>query len=1123
MRRFVRGLAALIVLAAVLVGVPWLLITMVGNPLPTGSGLHAFGRALTRPDDGTILIKIIAVIAWIAWLVSAISVVVELIAALTRQRLRIRMPGLGGPQKIAGALVLLVLAMFAAPHHAVADPAPDQPSRHTSVSAPTTTTSTTSPSTTSPRTPGAEGAAHEASGDHHGHDQAGDSGAVLHIVQPGDDLWTLAEHYYGKGQDWRLIARANPAVLTGGPDRLQPGWRLRIPGVDPHQHRVVVRPGDTLSAIAQREYGDPTAWHRIYHANRGVVSDPDLLPVGLALTVPTDRSGPDRADHADHPDHASGHDDRTDRSARARHTEQADRTGGIGRGGESAGEPPGDGRRTQQDAGRSDASEPADPASGAPRTEQQPAGAPTADDGAVQDVSGDASGHALQIAGITGLMAAAVIGGLATRRQLQLRTREVGRRIPQSPPAAQQLEAELGRRQTPAGMELLDAALRSIGAECHRQNRPLPQLQAVRCGDDGLVLIMSEPGQAAPVGFLVDGREWRLAPADAEFVLGGGGGMDAPQPYPALASLGAAPDGSIVLVNLEAAGLFAVTGRGAEETRGVLTAAATELAFTPWADELVITLVGDDHGLAASIDRYNVSAVTDLDHLLDRWEHRAGVQRDHLSTDPGRGAGDYRIDPDLADPWVPEVGLIFTEPDRRQAERLERLLLSEPSITTAAVVIGRAIDCPWRETIDPPTGTAELVPLGWPLTPQMITEPLDGMLADLIATTGRQDTEPAPWWAADFGDTAHPPARALSGPPSDEQPDVRAAEHAAGRPRPLRPAVAAIAPVGPPGADPAGGNTRHATGDTVDVADTRQIAAAGNWPSIAVTPTDEPLEELVARSDAAWAWLTPVDRPRASKESAIVPNPFAAATAQVPRHPTILLLGPAELVGAAGERPNRAIMQCIEYCTWLVEHPGSTAQAMAAALAVAEGTRRSNMSRLRNWLGADDRGEPYLPDAYSGKITLSPLVSSDWHRLQLLTHAGVNRTGTEGLANALDLVRGAPLADAAPGQWHWAEEMRTDMVSVIRDIGIELTDRALSESHIDLARWAASRALTAAPQDEFLIGARIRTEYQAGNAAEVERLALQLAAQGRALGVDLHPDTVDLLQQVMEGRLRARA
>jgi hypothetical protein len=195
---------------------------------------------------------------------------------------------------------------------------------------------------------------------------------------------------------------------------------------------------------------------------------------------------------------------------------------------------------------------------------------------------------------------------------------------------------------------------------------------------------------------------------------------------------------------------------------------------------------------------------------------------------------------------------------------------------------------------------------------------------------------------------------------------------------------------------------------------------------------------------------------------------------------------------------------------------------MGAALAVAEGTRRSNMSRLRSWLGADGVDQPYLPDAYSGRIVLHPAVSSDWQRLQILTGRGVNRTSSSGLEAALQLVRGAPLADAAPGQWHWAEGLRTDMISVIRDIGVELADRALADSDVELARWAAARALAAAPGDELLIVARIRTEHRAGNDPEVERLTLQLAAHARALEVDLRPETVDVLQQMMEGRVRAR-
>jgi hypothetical protein len=96
------------------------------------------------------------------------------------------------------------------------------------------------------------------------------------------------------------------------------------------------------------------------------------------------------------------------------------------------------------------------------------------------------------------------------------------------------------------------------------------------------------------------------------------------------------------------------------------------------------------------------------------------------------------------------------------------------------------------------------------------------------------------------------------------------------------------------------------------------------------------------------------------------------------------------------------------------------------------------------------------------------------------------------------------------------------MISCVRDIGLELTDRALLAGDVELARWAAARALLAAPGDELLLAARIRTEYTAGNAPETERLALQLAAQARSLGVDLDPETVSLLQRVMEGQVRAR-
>jgi len=149
-------------------------------------------------------------------------------------------------------------------------------------------------------------------------------------------------------------------------------------------------------------------------------------------------------------------------------------------------------------------------------------------------------------------------------------------------------------------------------------------------------------------------------------------------------------------------------------------------------------------------------------------------------------------------------------------------------------------------------------------------------------------------------------------------------------------------------------------------------------------------------------------------------------------------------------------------------------------------------------------------------------VTSDWHEVQLLLAPGVDRVGDATLLTALEQVRGAPLADAAPGQWHWAEELRTDISSALRDVGVELAERALARGDTDLARWAAARALVVAPEDEQLLCARIRTEHRAGNREDVERLVGQVTRQARILGVDLLPETVEVCQQVIEGRLRAR-
>lgn len=49
-----------------------------------------------------------------------------------------------------------------------------------------------------------------------------------HVVRPGDTLWAIAEATYGRGASFTLIVRANPDQITD-PDVIHPGQVLRLP------------------------------------------------------------------------------------------------------------------------------------------------------------------------------------------------------------------------------------------------------------------------------------------------------------------------------------------------------------------------------------------------------------------------------------------------------------------------------------------------------------------------------------------------------------------------------------------------------------------------------------------------------------------------------------------------------------------------------------------------------------------------------------------------------------------------------------------------------------------------------------------------------------------------------
>jgi nucleoid-associated protein YgaU len=58
-----------------------------------------------------------------------------------------------------------------------------------------------------------------------------------------------------------------------------------VPGYVGYRLHVVV-PGDTLSAIANTHYGNPSRFHDIVRANPTLISDPDLIFPGQELKIP---------------------------------------------------------------------------------------------------------------------------------------------------------------------------------------------------------------------------------------------------------------------------------------------------------------------------------------------------------------------------------------------------------------------------------------------------------------------------------------------------------------------------------------------------------------------------------------------------------------------------------------------------------------------------------------------------------------------------------------------------------------------------------------------------------------------------------------------------------------------
>ena len=129
-----------------------------------------------------------------------------------------------------------------------------------------------------------------------------------YTIQPGDTLGHIAQRFYGRSVYYPAIVDQNPGI---DPLRSQVGQEIRLPrrgtrGIPaasptptaarretpvPDTRTITVQEGDSLYAIARREYGDGEQWPRIHRANADVLDDPSRLRVGMTLVIPPSPTG----------------------------------------------------------------------------------------------------------------------------------------------------------------------------------------------------------------------------------------------------------------------------------------------------------------------------------------------------------------------------------------------------------------------------------------------------------------------------------------------------------------------------------------------------------------------------------------------------------------------------------------------------------------------------------------------------------------------------------------------------------------------------------------------------------------------------------------------------------------
>lgn len=683
-RERLAGAAATLAIAVIVTGVPVALVMVFGNPVPS----KLPGQdVLTAPVSTGTILAVVAALVWLAWLHFVVCLAVETVSAVRAKGLPRPVPLGAASQPLARRLVITAMLLLAAAGAFDRDSGGGgggaEPRIRPSVSA--------APPVLAEENLAAERAAQRSAERH------------TDLASPPAQ------------------ARV-PAVAYDG--EFLPGTKIYT--VQPPKGRY----HDNLWDIAERHLGAGRRYREIFELNKGRDQPTGgrlqlarLIHPGWVLVMPPDATGVDVAPAPQPPvppDQTAPDQTAPDQTAPEPLAARPDAAGTGDRLPEHFDE-----------SGLSTA-----PAEQSSAAEAGASAAPAEDDGV--------SGRELLAAG---LLAAGLLSGLSTLRELQRRRRPHGAQLPIPDPDAADVEVTMRLAADPDGSAALDRALRVLAAQCAQSGRAFPEVFAVRLTPSQIELLMAAlPADPPPEPFFVtpDGR-WA---ADREAVLTRAGVDEQPlaavrPPLPGLVGIGRDVDHDDihVLIDLEAArGLVGVSGEP-QLVREFLTAAAAELATNGWSGRVAVTCVGLDDGLADLAPGRSQLAPT-LDEALDQLEDRRPATADQ----PGiESVFTGRLGGRRGDLFVPDYLVVGVPPTPAQAERMAALAGGGHLARVGVLTSGPAPGLRWRIEL---ADTAKVPMLDLEVTPQLLTHDTLRRVAALATTAGREPDPPTTPWAA---------------------------------------------------------------------------------------------------------------------------------------------------------------------------------------------------------------------------------------------------------------------------------------------------------------------------------------------------------------------------------------